>query len=197
VLAREEAKEEAFMSRLAICDFDGVIADIAEHTKIAQERAKAFVLQQTPSLDKEAERKALSRFFYSERGFFDTRLIEHDQLMSGCHQALARLSREYDKIVVVTSRPPSMREATLQWFSRWCPGYEHIEFIFKDIEESVLKTASWKARLVAHFARQHDILLFIDDDERNRKAVEALAADLPNVTISIMPCFEECLRDAD
>jgi 3-deoxy-D-manno-octulosonate 8-phosphate phosphatase KdsC-like HAD superfamily phosphatase len=44
------------MSRLAICDFDGVIADIAEHTKIAQERAKAFVRQQTPSLDKEAER---------------------------------------------------------------------------------------------------------------------------------------------
>ncbi len=185
------------MSRIAVCDFDGVIADITEHTKIAQERAKAFVLQQALELDAVAERKALSRFFYSEQGFFDTRLIEHDQLMSGCHQALAHLAQAYDKVVVVTSRPPSMREATLQWFSRWCPGYENIEFIFKDIEESVLKTATWKARLVAHFARQYETILFIDDDERNRKAVEALAADLPGVTISVTSCFEECFRNAD
>lgn len=106
------------MSSIAICDFDGIIADIAEHTKIAQERARTFVLQQTPGQDHAAERKALSRFFYSERGFFDTRLIEDDQLMDGCHQALAHLAREYDQVVVMTSRPPSMREATLQWFSR-------------------------------------------------------------------------------
>src|SRR5579885_369434 len=125
------------------------------------------------------------------------RLREHDQLMSGCHQALARLWREYETIVVVTSRPPSLREATLQWFSRWCPGYEHSACIFKDREESVLQTATWKARLVAHFARQHETLLFIDDDERNRNAVAALAADLPNVTISVRSCFEEWVRDAD
>lgn len=185
------------MSRIAVCDFDGVVADSAEHTKIAQERAKVFVLQQASDLDEATERKALSRFFYSERGFFDTRLIEHDQLMSGCHQALAHLAQAYDNVVIVTSRPPSMREATLQWFSRWCPGYEHMEFIFKDTEESVLKTASWKARLVAQFARHYDSILFIDDDERNRKAVEALAADLPGVTIVVISCFEECFRNAD
>src|SRR5579885_54052 len=185
------------MSKIAICDFDGVIADIAEHTKIAQERARAFVRQQASSLDDAAERKALSRFFYSERGFFDPRLIEQDRPMNGCHQALAHLSQAYDKIVVVTSRPPSLREATLQWFSRWCPGYEHIAFLFKETEESVLKTASWKARLVAHFAQQYETLLFIDDDERNRNAVAALAADLPDVTISVRSCFEEWLRGAD
>jgi hypothetical protein len=185
------------MSKMAICDFDGVIADIAEHTKIAQERAKAFVLQQAPGLDGEAERKALSRFFYSERGFFDNKLVEYDQLMSGCNKALAHLSQEYDKVVVVTSRPPSMREATLQWFSRWCPGCENIEFIFKDSEESVVKTATWKARIVAHFAEQYDTLLFIDDDERNRKTVEAIAAHLNNVTISVKSCFEECFPSAN
>lgn len=37
------------------------------------------------------------------------------------------------------------------------------------MEESVLKTATWKARLVAQFARQYETVLFIDD-ERNRKA---------------------------
>src|SRR5437660_890581 len=155
------------MSRIALCDFDGVIADITVHTKIAQERAKAFVLQNAPGLDIEAERKALSRFFYSEQGFFDVKLIEHDQLMSGCDQALADISQEYDKVVVVTSRPPSMRAPTLQWFSRWCPGYEHIEFIFKDGDESVEKTTTWKARQVARFGEQYDTVLFIDDDERN------------------------------
>lgn len=185
------------MSNIAICDFDGVIADTTEHTKIAQERARAFVFQQAPGLDEKAERKALSRFFYSEQGFFDTRLVEHDQLIRGCHQALARLAQEYDTIVVVTSRPPSMREATLQWFSRWCPGYEYIEFIFKETEERFLKTATWKADVIGQWVQQYDTLLFIDDDERNRKAVEALAADVPNVTISVMSCFEEYVRNAD
>jgi hypothetical protein len=178
------------MSRIAILDFDGVIANIAEHTKIAQERAKAFVLQQAPGLDGEVERKALSTFFYSERGFFDNQLVECDQLMTGCDKALAHLLQEYDNVVVLTSRPPSMREATFQWFSQWCPGYESIVFIFKDSDEGVEKTTTWKARTVAHFAQQYDTILFIDDDERNRKAVEAIAAGLHNVTLSVKSSFE-------
>lgn len=180
------------MSKIAIADFDGVIADVREHTKIAQERARAFVREQTPGAEGEAERKALSRFFYSEQGFFDNTLVECDQVVTGCHTALASLLREYDKVVVVTSRPPSMREATLQWFSQWYPGNENVEFIFKDVNESVLRTAAWKARAVAHFAQQYETLLFIDDDERNRKAVEAIAADLHHVTISIKSCFDGC-----
>jgi hypothetical protein len=90
---------ESGPSRMAICDFDGVIADIAEHTKIAQERAKASVLQQAP--------------------------------------------------------------------------------------------------VVAHFVEQYDTLLFIDDDERNRKTVEAIAAHLNNVTVSVKSCFEECFLSAN
>ncbi|HZO75883.1 MAG TPA: hypothetical protein VFB60_27030 [Ktedonobacteraceae bacterium] len=180
------------MSSIAICDFDGVIADSAEHAKIAQERAKAFMLQQDSSIDREAERKVLSRFFYSEQGFFDNRLIEYDQPMVGCSEALAHLSEKYDNVIVLTSRPLSMREATLQWFTRWCPGYENITFIFKDSDENIMKTAVWKARIVASFAERYHTILFIDDDKRNREAVAAIAANLNNVTISVKSCFEEC-----
>lgn len=184
------------MSKLAIADFDGVIADVAEHVKIARQRAQAFVREQAIDGENEAERKALSSFFYSERGFFDNTLITYDQLVRDCQQALASLLQQYDKVVVLTSRPLSMREATLQWFSRYCPGCEGIDFIFKDTEERVLKTATWKARTVVRFAEQYETILFIDDDERNRKAVEALAADLHNVALSIQSCFEDCFLNA-
>src|SRR5579859_2820023 len=99
------------MSNLAICDFDGVIANITEHTHIAQRRAEAFVLEQEPRPHGEAERKVLSTFFYSERGFFDSQLVEYDRPMDGWHRALTRLSQEYDRVVILTSRPPSMSEA--------------------------------------------------------------------------------------
>lgn len=143
-------------------------------------------------MESRTERKALSTFFYSERGFFDNELVEYDQLIPGCHRAFAHFSQAYDKIMVVTSRPPSMREATLRWFSQRCPDYEHIEFLFKDSDESTLKTPTWKAQIVAHFAEQYDTLLFIDDDEKNRKAVEERVADLRHVTISVTSCFDEC-----
>lgn len=185
------------MSSIAILDFDGVIVDATIHTNIAQERARAFIREQALDLDRAAERKALSTFFYSERGFFDTTLIDYDQLIPGCSRALANILQEYDIVVVLTSRPPSMREATRQWFSRWCPGYEHIEFLFKDVDESVMKTAAWKAQMVAQLAEHYDTLLFIDDDERNRKAVAAILADLKNVTTSVKSCFEECFSHAD
>ena len=184
------------MSSIAICDFDGVIADSAEHTKIAQERAKAYLLQQASSLDREDERKALSSFFYSEQGFFDNRLIEYYQLMAGCSEALACLSEQYDHVIVLTSRPLSMREATLQWFTRWCPGYENITFIFKDSDESTIKTAAWKAHIVASFAKQYHTILFIDNDKRNREAVTAIAANLHNVNMAVKSCFEECFLNA-
>jgi uncharacterized HAD superfamily protein len=180
------------MSSIVIVDFDGVIADHTEHTKIAQERARAFIREQAPGSESRPERKVLSTFFYSERGFFDTELVEHDQLMPGCHKALAHFSQAYDKMVIVTSRPLSMREATLRWFSQRCPDYQHIEFLFKDSDESTIKTAAWKAQIVAHFAEQYDTLLFIDDDEKNRKTVEQKAADLGHVTISVTSCFDEC-----
>ncbi len=185
------------MSSIAILDFDGVIVDNSIHTNIAQERARAFVREQALDLDRATERKALSTFFYSERGFFDTTLIEYDQLTPGCSKALTDILQEYDTVVILTSRPLSMREATLQWFSRWCPGYENIEFLFKDSDESVMKTAIWKASMVAQLVEHYDTLLFIDDDERNRKAVAALPVDLKNVTASVKSCFEECFPHAD
>ncbi len=85
-----------------------------------------------------------------------------------------------------------MRQATLRWFSQQCPGYEQIEFLFKESDESTIKTAAWKAQIVAHFAEQYDTLLFIDDDEKNRKAIEEKAANLRHVTISVTSCFDEC-----
>lgn len=109
------------MSSIAICDFDGIIADNAEHTNIAQQRAKAFVLQQASGLDREAERK--------------------------------------------------------------------------DSDESTIKTAAWKAQVVASFAEQYHTILFIDDDEKNRNAVASVAANLKHVDISIKSCFEECFSN--
>jgi hypothetical protein len=56
------------MSKIAVLDFDGVIADMTVHAQIARERAKAFALQQAPDPASAAYRKAASSFFYSEQG---------------------------------------------------------------------------------------------------------------------------------
>jgi hypothetical protein len=171
------------MSSIAILDLDGVIVDISLHAQKALELAETFAISLYPDPDSETYKKARRTFFYSERGVFNVELIELDRLILGCEKALEQLVQEYDKVVVLTSRQQSMREATLKWFSQSCPGFESIEFIFKDSDEQTIKTSTWKASVIARFAESYDTLLFIDDDERNRKAVEEAA--LGNVVIVI------------
>ncbi len=173
------------MSKIAVVDFDGVIADMTIHTQIARERAHAFALQQAPDPESKAYRKAASAFFYSEEGYFDQDLLELDQPVIGSREALRQLLQEYDEVIVLTSRPPSLQEATLAWFRRYFPEQEAITFLFKESHEHEIKTAVWKAQIVAQFAKRCETVLFIDDDERNRKAVEALAAELSHVTIVV------------
>lgn len=182
------------MSKIAIVDFDGVIANIEEHVSIAQERARALAGTWNPDTQREEQRKALSSIFYSEQGFFDTELVVYDRLMQGGEVALAQLLQEYESVVILTSRPLSMREATLQWFAQHCPGCERITFIFKDSNERAIKTAAWKARVIAQFAEQCKTLLFIDDDAHNRDAVKAILADLNSVTLFVASSLEEGLR---
>src|SRR6266516_2760775 len=62
-------KSQYEMSSIVIVDFDGVIADHSDHTKIAQERARAFVREQAPGSESKAERKALSTFFIANKAF--------------------------------------------------------------------------------------------------------------------------------
>ncbi|HLZ56187.1 MAG TPA: hypothetical protein VKR06_04500 [Ktedonosporobacter sp.] len=178
------------MSSIAILDFDGVIADMTLHAQRAQELAKAFALEQDPDTKSETHRRALRDFFYSEQGFFNSTLAELDQPVAGCNKALEQTVKEYDTVIVLTSRPHSMREITLKWFCQYCPGFENIEFIFKESDESTLKTAIWKAQIVTFFATRYNTILFIDDDERNRMAVESMLADNHNVTITVKAYLE-------
>jgi hypothetical protein len=112
-------------------------------------------------------------------------LLELDQPVPGSPEALRQPLKEYDEVVVLTSRPPSLHEATLAWFCRYFPDVEGITFVFKESQEREIKTAAWKAQMVAQFAERCETLLFTDDDKRNREAVEALMAKLPDVTIVV------------
>ncbi|QBD80442.1 hypothetical protein EPA93_32500 [Ktedonosporobacter rubrisoli] len=177
------------MSSIAIVDFDGVIVDMTLHAQRAKELAQAFALAQDADVASEQHRKAMRDFFYSERGFFNAGLFALDRLMDGCIVELTRLVQEYAKVVVVTSRPTFTRDVTLAWFYHHCPGFETIEFFFKDSSESELKTARWKAQIVTGFARNYETILFIDDDERNRQAIAALASSLHDIHITIKACL--------
>jgi hypothetical protein len=57
------------VSKIAVLDFDGVIADMTAHAQIAREQAKAFALQHAPDPESAAYRKAAGAFFIVNKDF--------------------------------------------------------------------------------------------------------------------------------
>ena len=165
---------------LAIIDLDGVVADNTKRFEKAEEAKQQWIVEHrvpgTNAILKEYGAPSANDIYWQRA--FDSDLVALDTLIDGVRVALEalRFTQNYE-LIFLTSRPESMREATLKWL------YDHNILFFSTYRTPSLvmkapafqftKTTVWKAGMVHQLHRLYgaDELLFIDDEEANRKAV--------------------------
>lgn len=109
---------------------------------------------------------------------FTPGLVRLDILIDGADQAIRRLDDMGWSVIFLTSRPESMEVATKQWLAQHELGC--YELICKPKSKQFTKTTAWKAeevKRIAEQARAFDasaIVMFIDDELENRRAVHGL-----------------------
>lgn len=125
--------------------------------------------------------------FYSKDAFYDVRLLHLDKLNPGALQAIERLRQLYTDLYIVTSRPDFLAEATMKWLSEHGIELSPDEIRFKlyqfeeDKREQFVSTPAYKGIITYEASWVYQTVLFIDNEERNRRAVAALRR--PNITI--------------
>lgn len=152
--------------KIAIVDLDGVVADSSARFAKAEE-AKQSALAQNAT-----DRQATSEYW---RSAFTPELVDLDTLIDGADLAVKRLEQRAGyNIVFLTSRPEDMHVATEKWLTQHdLDGYE---LVTKPTSKQFTKTVTWKADEVKRMASLGSVeaVLFIDDEQANRAAVEAL-----------------------
>lgn len=169
---------------IILCDIDGVVADSSKRF------AKAY--------------EGMSNLRPGQPDWniaFDSKLIPLDTPIDGALEALQELNK-LGWLEFITSRPSTLEAATKVWFTWNLPGFEpnrvngekmlaikfkeqvtpHAYYVqkFGDKGEKWVKTSLWKAAWVEMWAENrnaNEVIVFIDDEEINRKAVEALGLD--------------------
>lgn len=140
------------MTKLAIIDLDGVVANSDERFKLALRS------------DGKTDWKIA----------FKPEHVSLDVLIDGALEAVDNLESKGHAIIFLTSRPESMREATVIWLATH--ALDSYELVMKPASKQFTKTVKWKAEEVQRMASLPGIekVVFVDDEERNREAIEAL-----------------------
>lgn len=174
--------------KLAIIDLDGVLADNTARFAKAEEARNAFYdANRQPG----ASAAVLDRLIPAlERGAndvywctaFTPDLVALDTLIDGVLVDLDSLLSARYRIILLTSRPESMRQSTEQWLTG--VGIEVSAFgedfgyplIMKPASQQYVKTVTWKLGVVGLLVRLFgvDELLFVDDEVEHRNAVTSL-----------------------
>lgn len=149
---------------LCIIDLDGVIADSTERFKRAKRNdgSTDWAIAFTPEL------------------------VMFDTLIDGTKQALNGFADAGDLVILLTSRPESMRDATEAWLAERDLRYRQLAM--KTKIHQYVKTVKWKADEVQRLIKLTELsgltvdhVIFIDDEPGNRATVEALG--LENIEI--------------
>lgn len=176
---------QKYRDSIAILDLDGLgqIVNASERDQEATRRVKAS--QGGKDLDPDSnEYKSL---FYAKNAFYDVSLLHLDQMNPGALQAIERVRMLYTDLYIVTSRPDFMADATITWLRAQGIDLSPNEIRFKlyqleeDKREQYVSTSAWKSILTYEASWIYQTVLFVDNEERNRRAVAALRC--PNITI--------------
>lgn len=174
------------LDSVAILDLDGEGMIIDPSAR--EEKARKIVLaklagKEVPSEDSNEYKK----LFFGRDAFFSEDLLHLDKLNSGAIQAIERLRTIYTDIYILTSRPDFLARDTMLWLKEHGIELADDEIRFKlyadgeDKREQFTGTPAWKSTIVYERARIYRSVLFVDNEEKNRRAIEALK--MPNVTI--------------
>jgi hypothetical protein len=138
------------MSSLAIVDLDGVVANSdARFVRATNEQGRV-----------------------NWKVAFDPELVTLDTLIPGADKAIKMLEERRYNVSFLTSRPEHMRATTESWLAQH--GLDSYDLVMKPASAQFTKTVVWKAETVTQIVKQTgtDMILFIDDEEANCKAVE-------------------------
>lgn len=170
--------------KLAIIDLDGVVCDNTARMAKAEE-AKAACLAQfadddDPTPQTYIRQEAMNAYW---RTAFTPDLVVFDTLIDGVLQPLEQIEEAGYRVFFLTSRPESMRQATVDWFWSLPPdfvllGNEEIDqLIMKPASQQFVKTITWKAGVVQMLAKllNAKTVLFVDDDAANQDELSKYA----------------------
>ena len=158
--------------KLAIIDLDKVICNGDARFAKAEEAKQAFVndlLAHFGKVDSASEKDATNLYWHT---VFTPELVELDTLIDGVHEALDQLQRDGYGVMLLTSRPESMREATEQWLAGKALVNRYLNpfpLIMKAPAFQYVKTTVWKAGMVQTLEALYNVtdLLIVDDEQAN------------------------------
>lgn len=186
------------MTRIACIDLDGVVANVDARFAQAEEAKQAFLVQKIAEKSERFQRteigwsmetveKQAADLYW--RTVFTPELVRLDTLIEGAKAALEelRFTHKYE-LFFLTSRPESMRGATLRWLLE-----RNILFFLPMGQTALLmkapafqytKTVTWKAGIIQTLAALYEAeeVLVIDDEQANSAEIEKYRAVLPPLT---------------
>jgi hypothetical protein len=156
-------RSKTVMTRLAIIDVDGIIANVDARFEQAKADAEgAFV-------DRAYEKRDYDNVYW--RAVFNPEYVPMDTLIEGAREAIDCLLKENYTVFFLTSRTEAMRLRTEEWLHnhRIVPIWEHNRLIMKAPAFQYVKTAVWKAGMVQTLEALYEAtdLLIIDDEQAN------------------------------
>ena len=155
------------MTKLCICDIDGVISNSDARFAKAEEARQAFMKDLDARLETilhgaTSEKRATDLYW---RTAFDPELVALDIAIPGAIDALAALAFSGWQVVILTSRPESMRVATRQWLFE--SGYPVESLVIMKVPAfQYTKTVVWKAGMVQTLAAMFgaEEVVVVDDE---------------------------------
>lgn len=127
---------------------------------------------------------------------FDPDLITLDTLIAGSDEVLQQLQRAFD-IVLFSSRPESLREATTVWLMEHGKhGIPHNHLVLKPPAAQFVKTIVWKALTLDTLAMFLDArhVVFVDDEEGNINEV-VRHMDTTRYTLNTYVTLQDALEE--
>ena len=164
--------------KLAVIDLDGVIANAEARFARADTVQKQWIASPRPG------ENATDVYW---RAVFDPANVPLDTLIDGAKEALEMI-RADRPLVMLTSRPESMRAATQAWlfdqnilfFAEHGPA-----LVMKPSAFQYTKTMIWKVGMIQHLAteRRAEEVLVIDDEQVNRETLAQYTDTLTRLII--------------
>lgn len=157
---------EGIVTKLAFIDLDGVVADstarFAEATATAE---KAFV-------DKAYVKQEWDHIYW--RTAFSSDLVSLDTLIAHATDHIEVLKERGYQVILLTSRPDTMRTATVQWCIDHGVQVPYSHLVMKPSSAQFTKTVTWKASTVQVLAPlfEAETALLVDDEQATVEEVQ-------------------------
>jgi len=150
------------MNKLALIGLDRIIADGTLRFARADQTASA-------RYDEQTQNREWSDLYWQTA--FTPDLVQLDTLIDGAQDALDRLSQQGYTIIILTSRPETMRAATLEWLKQHSVPFAYLSM--KPPAHKYTKSRVWLAGKVCELGTMFgaEEVMYVESDEQVRLEV--------------------------